>query len=94
MLQHAQLPIKPWRIRDGLLGRVRNSIMARCCHRGFLELKRKKPPEIEGDLQNVDSALTRFCAGYTQLFLSAFNVLICLYFLVAEVGLEPTAFRL
>jgi hypothetical protein len=38
--------------------------------------------------------LTRFCAGYTQLFLSAFNVLICLYFLVAEVGLEPTAFRL
>ena len=76
------------------LGRVRNSILARCCHRGFLELKRKKPPEIEGDLQNVDSALTRFCAGYTQLFLSAFNVLICLHFLVAEVGLEPTAFRL
>jgi hypothetical protein len=54
----------------------------------------ESPSGFQGDLQNVDSALTRFCAGHTQVFLSAFNVLICLYFLFSGVGFELTTFRL
>ena len=56
--------------------------------------KRKKPPEFQGDLQNVDLALTRFCDLYTQVFLSDYNHLERLENLVAGVGFEPTTFRL
>jgi len=57
--------------------------MARCCHRAFLEVKLKKPVEFQGDLQNVDLALTRFRAGHTQVFLSDSNHLEKLYILVS-----------
>ena len=33
----------------------------------------KKPPGFQGALQYVDLALTRFCTGHTQVFLSDFN---------------------
>jgi len=56
--------------------------------------KCKKPPGFQGDLQNVDLALTRFCAGHTQVFLSDSNRLYWLGILVAGVGFEPTTFRL
>ena len=76
-----------------------------CCFRGTDHLKandhwRKQPPEMpkaptfQGDLQNVDSALTSFRAVYTQVFLSDSNHLERLGILVAGVGFEPTTFRL
>jgi hypothetical protein len=37
--------------------------------------KRKKPLGFQGDVRNVDLALTRFCAGRTQVFLSGYNCL-------------------
>ncbi len=54
----------------------------------------KSPLSFQGDLQNVDLALTRFCAGLTQVFLSGSNHLERLGNLVAGVGFEPTTFRL
>ncbi len=56
--------------------------------------KCKKPPGFQGDLQNVDLALTRFCARHTQVFLSGSNHLERLDNLVAGAGFEPAAFRL
>ena len=56
--------------------------------------QRKKPPGFQGDLQNVDLALTRFCARRTQVFLSGYKSLERLENLVAGVGFEPTTFRL
>jgi hypothetical protein len=49
---------------------------------------------LQGALQNVDLALTRFCAGHTQVFLSDSNHLERLDILVAGTGFEPVTFRL
>ena len=57
-------------------------------------LESKKVPWEQGDSSNVDSALTRFCAGHTQVFLSDSNHLLWLAFLVAGTGFEPVTFRL
>ena len=46
------------------------------------------------DSSNVDLALTRFCAGYKQVFLSDSNHLERLDIFVAGAGFEPAAFRL
>ena len=35
--------------------------------------EKPKSPTFQADLQNVDLALTRFCAGCTQVFLSGYN---------------------
>jgi hypothetical protein len=75
-------------------GRLRNSIIGRCCHRAFGEARRKKATAFACDSSNVDMALTQNAQAKARLFRSGSIYLFYLYFLVAEVGFEPVTFRL
>jgi len=71
-----------------------NLIMLWILQQGFYQGLAQKDTRMQGDLQNVDSALTRLRTPNSPVFYSRSKCLFYLIILVAGVGFEPTTFRL